>query len=190
MEGEGEIASPTFISRFRNPALFVLPIGSRFEVKATSRGFAALEILMAISEAELAVLAARGNFAYFVSYADCSTYREAIKSEKTISRTLVPENLLPRFCMGSVETTGPDLVAAHRHPMLEQLFLGLPENNCFVRADDDETPFGGNVLLHIPLGSNHSVRVEPGQKLHYLWLDFFRSQEGMRWITDMHKTEE
>ena len=55
--------------------------------------------------------------------------------------------------------------------MLEQLFFGLPDNNCFVRADDDEIPFGENVLLHIPLGSNHSVRVEPGHKLHYLWLD-------------------
>lgn len=123
---------------------------------------------------------------YFAAYSTCRTYREAIKSEKTVSRTLLPENIIPRFCAGSVQTTGPDLVGAHRHPMLEQLFLGLPGNDCRVYADDASCAFGGNELLHIPLGSEHSVRVDPGKELHYIWIDRFRSAEGIAWITQNH----
>src|SRR3989339_1250966 len=123
---------------------------------------------------------------YFIRYADCKTYKEAIKSEKTISRTLVPENIVPRFCMGSVETTGPDVVGAHKHPMLEQLFFGLAQNDCVVKADSTATAFGEWVLLHIPIGSEHGVRVDAGRRLHYLWLDFFKDKAGVEWISKMH----
>ena len=122
---------------------------------------------------------------YFAAYSDCKTYREAIKSEKTVSRTLLPANIIPRFCAGSVQTSGPDRVAAHRHGMLEQLFFGLPENDCVVQADEASCPFGGSVLLHIPLGSEHSVRVAPGKPLHYIWIDLFRIND-FSWITQNH----
>jgi mannose-6-phosphate isomerase-like protein (cupin superfamily) len=132
----------------------------------------------------------QGSLPYFIRYADCKKYKEAIKSEKTINRTLVPENIIPRFCMGSVETSGPDAVGVHKHPMLEQLFFGLAENACTVKADDTEAPFGEYNLLHIPLGSEHGVYVAEGRKLHYLWLDFFKDKKGIEWITQMHKPDD
>lgn len=125
----------------------------------------------------------------FLSYSDCKTYRERIKSEKTISRTLLPEHTFPRLCIGSVETTGDDRVAAHEHPMLEQLFFGLAGNDCVVRADEAELAFGDGVLLHIPLGSSHGVEVHAPQKLHYIWIDLFRDRQGMDWIVQEHITE-
>ena len=108
------------------------------------------------------------------------------KSEKTISRMLVPEDIVPRLSIGSVQTTGPDMIAAHRHPMLEQLFYGIQGNSCHVIADDYETDFGERTLLHIPLGSTHSVRVDKGQQLHYIWMDFFKHQKDLAYITDSH----
>lgn len=123
---------------------------------------------------------------YFRAYTECEAYREAIKSAKTVSRTLIPPHLLPRFTMGSVQTTGPDTVSAHQHGMLEQLFFGLSGNKCTVQADAREVSFGEGMLLHIPLGSLHGARVEEGAALHYLWLDFFMRQEGMSYIAEKH----
>jgi len=130
------------------------------------------------------------KFPIFLSYSDCKTYKEKIKSEKTVSRTLLSEYTFPRLCIGSVETTGDDHVAAHRHPMLEQLFFGLQDNDCIVKADESEMEFKESVLLHIPLGSNHSVDVQKPKKLHYIWIDLFRERKGMDWITQEHIPDE
>lgn len=119
-------------------------------------------------------------------FRECTPYSEAIKSPKTVSRTLLPENYVPRMAMGTVETSGPDTVGAHRHPMLEQLFLGLRGNDITVSADDAKANLGGFEILHIPLGSNHGAQVEPEKKLHYVWMDFFMAKEGQEWLK-MHK---
>lgn len=119
-------------------------------------------------------------------FSECEPYREAIKSPKTVSRTLLPENFVPRMAMGTVETTGPDKVGAHSHPMLEQLFLGLRGNDITVTADAARanlTPFS---ILHIPLGSNHGAEVADGKKLHYIWMDFFMEKKGQEWLK-MHE---
>jgi hypothetical protein len=127
-----------------------------------------------------------GTLPYFLRYSECGTYREDIKSAKTVSRTLVPPGIVPRIAFGSVQTTGPDLVGAHQHPMLEQFFFGLTTNDCHVRADNEEIEFSQSMLLHIPLGSLHSVRVGPGHALHYLWMDFFGRTEDTRYISRAH----
>ncbi len=124
---------------------------------------------------------------WFAAYSGCRRYQEAFKSPKTVNRTIVPDGLLPRFCMGSVQTAGPDRVGEHQHPMLEQFFFGLPGNRCRVLADGTPAEFGGNELLHIPLGSSHGAEVDERHELHYLWMDFFRNREGIdQWIKKMH----
>ncbi len=119
-------------------------------------------------------------------FSECPAYREAIKSPKTTSRTLLPENFVPRMAMGTVETTGPDKVGAHRHPMLEQLFLGLAGNDITVLADGARANLTPFAILHIPLGSNHGAEVAEGKNLHYVWMDFFMAKEGQEWLK-MHQ---
>ena len=70
--------------------------------------------------------------------------------------------------------------------MLEQLFFGLKDNHVIVKADDMRLNFTENILLHIPLGSDHGVDVEADNKLHYIWIDLFRNREDMNWITQEH----
>lgn len=119
-------------------------------------------------------------------FSDCKPYGEAIKSPKTISRTLLPENYVPRMAIGTVETTGPDRVGVHRHAMLEQLFLGLKENDITVLADASRANLKEFSILHIPLGSNHGAEVADGKKLYYVWMDFFATKAGQEWLK-MHK---
>ncbi len=119
---------------------------------------------------------------YYKKFADCQSYTEPIKSPNTISRTILPNKFIPRIAMGTVETKGPDKVGEHKHPMLEQLFLGLSKNNCTVYADGAEQNLGEYDLLHIPLGSTHSVGVEEGETLYYVWMDFFLDKEGEEWL--------
>ncbi len=119
---------------------------------------------------------------YFKHFTDCESYKEAIKSPKTTSRTVLPKDYISRVAMGTVETTGPDEVGAHRHAMLDQLFLGLTKNDSIVIADDTEAPFPEFSLLHIPLGSLHGVRVEDGKRMYYMWMDFFLTKEGEEWL--------
>ena len=119
---------------------------------------------------------------YYAKFTDCQSYTEKIKSPNTISRTILPNKIIPRIAMGTVQTIGPDEVGAHKHPMLEQLFLGLSNNNCIVYADDAHIEFPQHAVLHIPLRSTHSVSVEKNEVMYYVWMDFFLDKKGEEWL--------
>ena len=70
--------------------------------------------------------------------------------------------------------------------MLEQLFLGLKDNDIMVSADEAKAQLTSYAILHIPLGSNHGAQVREGKKLYYVWMDFFITKEGQEWLK-MHK---
>jgi len=119
---------------------------------------------------------------FFTQFEECEPYTEKIKSPNTISRTVLPANIVPRVSLGTVEATGPDKVGAHKHPMLEQFFLGLSNNDITVYADDVFTEMKQYSLLHIPLGSTHWVNVEANKKMNYMWMDFFSTKDGEEWL--------
>ena len=119
---------------------------------------------------------------FFTRFEDCEPYTEKIKSPNTISRTVLPAEIVPRVSLGTVEALGPDKVGEHKHPMLEQLFLGLSNNDITVYADDAFSEFKQYSLLHIPLGSIHWVRVNQNKKMNYMWMDFFLTKEGEEWL--------
>jgi hypothetical protein len=124
---------------------------------------------------------------YIKAIDDCPKYTESIKSAKTVNRMLLPEGMVPRFCMGTVTTEGPDKVGTHIHPMLDQFFMGLDSCECNVYADGAEAVLKENMLLHIPLASNHSSSVDAGKKLNYLWMDFFKTLEGQKYMNEQHQ---
>ena len=119
---------------------------------------------------------------FFTRFIDCEPYTEKIKSPNTVSRTVLPQDIIPRISLGTVEAPGPDEVGAHEHPMLDQLFLGLTDNDVTVYADDKSVGFGEFDLLHIPIGSRHWVTVDNGKKMYYMWMDFFLTREGQEWL--------
>lgn len=119
---------------------------------------------------------------FFTQFEDCEPYTEKIKSPNTISRTVLPENIIPRVALGTVEAPGPDEVGAHEHAMLDQLFLGLTDNDIVVHADGASAQLKEYSLLHIPLGSSHGVTVGDNKKMYYLWMDFFITKEGQEWL--------
>jgi len=180
VSGEGEVHCRDRVFSFSDIAAFAGT--AALTIRAVSSALEYLEIRLDRAEAELS----RAAELFFVRYVECETYGEAIKSAATVSRTIVPPDVVPRFCMGSVETVGPDEVAAHAHPILEQLFWGLPGNDCMVTADDAQAPFGEWALLHVPLGSRHGVKVLEGKRLHYVWMDFFRSEDDLTYIRQQH----
>lgn len=146
-----------------------------------------LELCLRLAPEEFTSVLHRKALPYCLAYTDAHTYTEDCKSPKTTSRMLVPQRLIPRFAMGSVETYGKDLIAKHTHPMLEQFFFGLEENNCIALIDDVQYPFTGNMLLHIPLGSDHGVYLEDAHACHYLWMDFLLSEEALQYMDEAHK---
>jgi len=166
------------------------PVGWGVEVKAGERqGLDLLLIGLTLTPEDRKDLAAHTDLnstAYVKTFRECEAYGESIKSAKTVSRTLLPKNIVPRMAIGTVETTGPDKVAPHRHPMLEQYFLGLKDNDIIVVADDVSAPLGAYELFHIPSASNHGAEVEDGRKLYYVWMDFFQDREGLEWL-NVHK---
>lgn len=127
---------------------------------------------------------------YFAKFTDCESYTEPIKSPQTTSRTILPNKYIPRVAMGTVRTIGPDKVGAHVHGMLEQLFLGLTDNNTIVYADEAQVDFPEYSLLHIPRGSSHSVSVEADNEMYYVWMDFFVDKDGEAWLETHNKDDE
>ena len=136
--------------------------------------------------ADLSTFDERCRLPYLKKFSEGERYAEKIKSPQTISRTVLPEGIVPRMAIGTVESRGPDAVARHCHPMLEQYFLGLEGNDITVITDGVKTRLGAGELLHIPLGSNHGVEVAEGDRLHYLWIDFFLDRQGQDWLKE-HK---
>ena len=122
------------------------------------------------------------NSIYFKKFTDCESYTEPIKSPQTTSRTILPNKHIPRVAMGTIKTIGPDAVGAHEHAMLEQLFLGLANNQTIVYADDAQVDFPEYSLLHIPRGSSHSVSVNANNEMYYVWMDFFVDKDGEEWL--------
>ena len=121
-------------------------------------------------------------------YEDALQYRDPFKSEKTISRALLPQRTIPRFAMGSVETYGDDLIGQHAHPLLDQFFFSFPENDMDLLIDDIVYPMKGNSLVHIPLGSDHGVSVKGKQTAHYIWIDFIQDPEkANHYLDEVHK---
>ena len=119
---------------------------------------------------------------FFTRFSDCESYTEKIKSPNTVSRTVLPQDIIPRVALGTVETIGPDEVGAHEHAMLDQLFLGLTNNDVTVHAGASSTEFKAYSLLHIPIGSTHWVKVDEHKILYYMWMDFFLTKEGQEWL--------
>ena len=126
---------------------------------------------------------------YIKKFTDCEAYTEPIKSPNTISRTIFPNKYIPRIAMGTVQASGPDKVDPHEHAMLEQLFLGLAKNDITVFADDAKTNLPAYSLLHIPLGSSHSVNVDQRKEMYYVWMDFFLDKKGEEWLKTHNTTK-
>ena len=155
---------------------------------ASLDGASVLEIVLELTPQEWNALQQDASrFPYLQRYRTSARYRDASKSEKTTSRKVIPPSVVPRFCMGSVEAVGPDRVAPHAHPILDQLFLVFPESQITLQINGEPHTVPGNSLVHIPLGSEHGVAVEADQHLHYLWLDFFFNQNDMAFITQSHQ---
>lgn len=148
-----------------------------------------LEIQWEMNDKDLAEIAQTlPAFPITARYVDAMQYRDPFKSEKTISRAMIPHRTLPRFAMGSVETYGDDLIGQHEHPLLDQFFFSFSENDMDLLLDDIVYPMGGDTLLHIPLGCNHGVRVKDHQVAHYIWIDFATDPEKANaYLDDVHK---
>ena len=189
--GSGSIAQDNVNFSINELSLFVPDLHQEFIISSGERDLSYLEIVMHLAAEDLTWLGERWDkFPYFIPYSECREYAEDIKSGKTVSRIILREDIVPRLCIGSVQTSGPDEVAAHTHPMLEQLFFGLAGNDVVVKADSAEAGFRENDLLHIPLGSSHGVSVAEGSELHYVWIDFFHSLEDIDYIKDNHKMKD
>jgi len=148
-----------------------------------------IEIQWQLTESDVAQLQASTTvFPIIQIYSKSEQYKDYFKSEKTISRSIIGQHTLPRFCMGSVESYGFDRVEPHAHPLLDQFFFSLPENDVDLLIDDYRHPMTGNTLVHIPLGSNHGVEVVEGKKMHYLWIDFIFDAKGVAYLDEVHKS--
>lgn len=134
------------------------------------------------------LLAYKTVFPVIVPYQDSIQYIDPNKSEKTISRMMIPHEIIPRFTIGSVESYGYDLVRPHAHPMLDQFFYSFPENDMEVIIDDEKYNMKGDGIMHIPLGSCHGVEVTGDRHMHYMWVDFMPDKEaGLKRLNFSHR---
>ena len=135
-----------------------------------------LELSLELDAEDRRELAGRAE-PFFARYSECPVYQQSFKSAKSTSRFIVPGGTVPRLAMGSVQAPGPDEVGLHKHPMLDQLFFGLPGTTTKVVADGVECTLRGHELMHIPLGSEHGASVGAGDELHYIWIDRYIDRE-------------
>jgi len=179
---------------FSSPAIARVPYGQSYKLnikKGSDFSFIRLRKMLSKDDRQLISQNRESHSSVYIkAIVDCPAYTEDIKSSKTLNRMLLSEGLVPRFCMGSVETEGPDVVGEHEHAMLDQLFLGLDGCKCTCHADGEQILLTENMVLHIPLGSKHSVSVESGDTLSYIWFDFFLTIKGQKYMNEQHKIKD
>lgn len=187
-DGKAEFRVDEKVSSYSEKAFLAVRHDQSVEVAAVTKADV-LEICWAVNEKDIEEInEKREDFPITGAYKDAEQYRDPFKSEKTISRAILPQRTIPRFAMGSVETYGEDLIGQHAHPLLDQFFFSFPENDMDLLIDEITYPMKGNSLLHIPLGSNHGVRVKGGQVAHYIWIDFIQDPEAAnRYLDEVHK---
>ncbi|MDR1626251.1 MAG: hypothetical protein LBT33_06885 [Spirochaetia bacterium] len=185
--GEAGFSSGGTAAAYNEKAVFVGSPKNAVDA-AARRDSHLLEIQWLLGAADWKQIAGGGTaFPLTIRYADAVQYRDPFKSEKTISRAIIPHRVLPRFAMGSVETYGEDLIGKHEHPLLDQFFFSFPENDMDLLLDDLVYPMKGDTLVHIPLGCDHGVRVTANHCAHYLWIDFIGGEEGLAYLDEVHK---
>ena len=153
-----------------------------FESKETAL---LLEICLKLSDEEIKAL--ENKLPFTIEYSAARAYKEDCKSERTTSRMILEDGIIPRFALGSVESDGPDSVLEHEHANVDQFFFSLPGTDCYLTVSGESLVFPEKTAMHIPLGSSHGVRVEEGKKLHYLWCDFYLDETTSDYIRSAHK---
>lgn len=187
IDGAGVFAAGGARQAFSGRWIFI-PSFEQHAALACAEKTRILEIVWQIPDGSIGEWEHPGQqFPYIQEYWSCPQYRDKNKSDKTISREMVRQRIVPGFCMGSVESYGYDKVAQHPHPMLDQFFFSFPENDTEVLIDDFRVPQHGDTLLHIPLGSNHGVEVFEPNHMHYIWIDFFLGQAGLDRLDSSHR---
>ena len=75
------------------------------------------------------------------------------------------------------------------HEILEKTVLGGEVIDRLVyHLDGTAYPMGGDMILHIPLGSDHGVKVDGNRHLHYMWIDVMPDQaKGLERLNRTHK---
>ncbi len=188
VEGEVTVRSAGTEAKLGEGGVYVPTPDAPVEVYAPSEA-CMLELRRQVTGEEMAAFREGMPGPYTVDYDSAPTYSEDCKSEKTVSRMLIPAGMIPRFAMGSVETGGDDMVAPHEHPMLEQIFLGLKGNDCTAVIDELKYPFPEGMLLHIPLGSSHGILSAGTQQVRYLWMDFLLDETAMEYMRTAHRMD-
>jgi hypothetical protein len=184
-DGKADFSSEGTTAAYNEKAVFIGSPKNAVDVAAHDNSHL-LEIQWILRPADQKEIDA-AVFPYTLRYRDAIQYRDPFKSEKTISRAIVPHRVLPRFALGSVETYGDDLIGKHEHPLLDQFFFSFPENDMDLLLDDLVYPMKGNMLVHIPLGCDHGVSVKAHQCAHYLWIDFIGGEDGLVYLDAVHK---
>ena len=194
ISGESVLATNNENHEINSSTIARIPFNKNYNIRVEDgKEFSFIRLRKLLDEKDVQVIKGKlENFdtLYIKALADCPTYTEDIKSAKTLNRMILPEGLVPRFAMGSVETEGPDEVGEHDHPMLDQIFFGLEGCKCSCFANGEETILTENMMLHIPLASKHYVSVAEGDKLAYIWMDFFLTLEGEKYMGEQHQMEE
>ena len=188
IDGEAEFSTDGKSDTFDGRTSFVPAPDKRLTVKANT-GVQLLEVQWDIAAGdEDDIRQYKTEFPVVVPYQKSIQYIDPNKSKKSISRMMIPHEIIPRFTMGSVESYGYDLVRPHAHPMLDQFFFSFPENDMEVIIDDEKINMKGNMIMHIPLGSNHGVEVTGDRHMHYMWIDFMpNKEEGLKRLNFSHR---
>jgi len=187
LTGNVKLAGNGHETPIKTQAAFIPEAGKKVNISASEES-QWLEIRWDLNDNDVEFLAESDLEYPIVSFYDrCAHYRDPFKSNQTISRSIIGHHLLPRICMGSVESYGFDRVEPHAHPLIDQFFFSFPENDAELLVDGARKQFRGNTLVHIPLGSTHGVEVRKGKKMHYLWIDFILNKKGIDYLNKLHR---
>ncbi len=188
LEGKASFLSNGKNFNYAERAVFIPDPDETFSIKVTDSA-KMIEIRRDLTKIDWEEITTENyHYPFTQSFTNSVQYRESFATLTTVKREIVPQRVLPRLAMGTVETKGPDLLGFHDHPMLDQLFFSFSDNHFTMEMDNVKKYLGGYTLMHIPLGSMHGAHVAAGEIVDYIWMDFtFDSKTGLNYLDSAHK---
>jgi mannose-6-phosphate isomerase-like protein (cupin superfamily) len=171
-KGTGYIARPAVAHNITEEAIFAPLFDSEKLSIRAGTDMEYVEILADLAEGDLRTMHhMRMTLPHFRLHSQCDRYEEDFKGPGMISRAIIHHRLLGRCSMGSVHAAGPNLNGEHSHEDLEQFFFGLGGTRFTFTADGESVVVEEGDFTHIPKKAKHSMSVEQGALMHYVWFE-------------------
>lgn len=114
--------------------------------------------------------------AYLKNFDEIAVYSDPGSQNQTC-RDIMPRGIVPGLLVGYNILEGPGQTGMGNHSDWHQVFVVVRGAGTLLRGQE-RIPVQAPCIIHIPPNTNHDMLVEPGQRIEYVYVNKYLSEEA------------